>query len=415
MQNIKQIISELLSQKTRLFLTIFAIAWGCASVTSMLAIGEGLRTTFVRGMENSGPGLLIINAGESSKSYAGTQPGRWVKLTKQDLQSIKSANIGIKSISPAVTFNTELKYKTNTGNRSAENAVMPNYAQLKSITTVAPGRFINNNDIKTKARVVVIGNKTADFLFKNDKTPVGKFVYMDSWPFKVIGITKDKLEFYSSGMPAAYSVYIPMSTYQAMTDNRTFSQFNVLANNPADNQKVSDKIRAIIAKNHGVDPTDPQIINSIDSYAAQSQTSDFMFGMQIFLGVIGGITLAVAGIGIANVIFASVHSSTQQIGIQIAIGAQTKHILLHYLLESIIVTTIGGVLGIVVSYLIIFAGSHINFHSQFADMLGNPKPEMSIGVLISVIIVLGITGLLAGFFPARKAAMIDPAEALRHD
>jgi putative ABC transport system permease protein len=200
-----------------------------------------------------------------------------------------------------------------------------------------------------------------------------------------------------------------------MSHQQDYSQFLVLANNPNKNHAIGEKIRAIIAKNHGADPSDPQIINSIDSFAAQNQTSDFMLGMQIFLGLIGGITLAVAGIGIANVIFASVHSSTKQIGIQIAIGAQTKHIVMHYLLESIIVSSIGGALGIILSYILVFISSHINYHSQFAKMLGNPKPEMSLGVLISVIIVLSITGLLAGFFPARKAAMIDPAEALRHD
>ena len=207
MQNFKQIISELLSQKTRLFLTIFAIAWGAASISSMLAIGEGLRTTFVRGMENSGPGLLIINSGETSKSYAGTQPGMWIKFSKHDLQTIQAANIGIKAISPTISFDTHLSYRDNSENFAADNAVTPNFARLKAITVQHPGRFINNTDMQNKSRVVVLGDKVYDFLFKNQQTAIGKFIYIAQWPFKVIGVTNSKVEFYSFGMPSAYSIY----------------------------------------------------------------------------------------------------------------------------------------------------------------------------------------------------------------
>ncbi len=170
-----------------------------------------------------------------------------------------------------------------------------------------------------------------------------------------------------------------------------------------------------IALKYHCDPEGKNLVNFTDSYKVQQKTNQLFIGMEIFLGIIGGINLIIAGTGLANVMFMSVHRATREIGIRMAIGAKMRYILFYYMVEALMVTFIGGIIGLLAAFSFRSAIYNLSAQQQFFKSLGSPKPILSFLVVVIVMIFLGVTGLLAGFFPAKKAASIHLAEALRHE
>jgi len=414
MISINHIYKEMLTQRTRVLLIIIAVAWGTASITGMLAVGEGLRVTFGKAMAGVGKGIVVVNSGQTSTSFQGIGKDISLNINKQDLENFKEVVKHAKAIIGVYSFSANFAYKGKQ-TYASPRAVTPNYSNIRNIKTQAGGRFINNLDMQDHQRVIVLGNEIAKNLFKPGENPIGKTILLGSWPFKVIGVMQKKLQLFNYETPDAYQAWIPASTYETLTNAQHYSQLIVLPTAAEYIPQIEKTMRTVFANNHHLDPNDKQILHFGDVADIQKKTNSLFFGMQIFLGLIGSITLIVAGVGIANVMFISVNRATREIGIRMALGARSYHILLHYVIEALITTLIGGIVGIILTQGIIFAIKKIPMHSPMLNYMGNPQPVLSMGVLIAVVISLGIIGLLAGFFPAHKAAHIEPAIALRHD
>lgn len=410
---LRQSLKEIWSQKTRFWLTILAVSWGTLSICSMLAVGAGLRQTFTQAVQNNGDKILIIRGGISSIASPGRSIGTPVTLTPDILDAIKKKTPGIEHISGAYdAFGPRLRHGSLESKWYSPQAVNAIDSSLYRIKIAAGGRFINPLDNKNKRRVVVLGKNIAKQLFKPSQPIIGQNIYLDHWVFTVIGVTQNKIQF---GQGDQNKIWIPKQTYEMLTHKKNVDYITLVPKNPENNPQLILSIKRIIANTAHLDPNDPSIISTQDLYARQKMVSIVMLGLQIFLGLIGGITLMVAGIGIANVVFASVKQSTRRIGIQMALGAKRWYILRQYLLESLLVTTIGGTIGILIITILIKVYQHFPPHNPFSRFLGNPVPILSPGVLVTVIVCLGLTGAIAGWFPARRAANIDPAKALRHE
>ncbi len=406
---------EMLSQKSRLFLTLFAVAWGTASIAGMLAVGEGLRTTFGHAMANAGPGLLYISPGKSSVGYQGIPANTPTYITPDDLQVARQSVPHIKTIIGEYEFSgMKLTQQNHKAMYYSGRAVTPSYSQLRAINTITPGRFIDATDMQQRRRVMVLGQQVAKWLFPHGNA-LGKMVSLDHWPFEVIGVAAKKIQMSSFGPSDDYQVYIPQTTYTSLSQDRHMTDWLILAKQPNDNPTIEKDLRHLIALRHGFNPNDPGIVSSTNMYEYQQQTNRVFTGMQIFLGIVGSITLLVAGLGIANVMFVSVRRATRLIGVQMAMGARGIHILMHYLLQSLMVTLTGGVIGIAGASIIIWIINRIPIHSDVFEMIGKPHPILSWGVLLSTIVVLTLIGLIAGYLPARKAASINPVEALVYE
>lgn len=409
----REIIQELFYEKTRIILTILAIAWGTFAIATMLAIGEGLRLDFTKLMESAGHNLLTITAGSSSKEYRGISRNTPVNLTKSDLGEILALpNVVVAT--PQYSFASSLSYQTKKIGAQLL-AVASDYFNIHQIKLVEGGRFINSIDVNDRKMVAVLGSEAADLFFPDHDQAIGKTVLIADRPFTIIGVMAQKSQLMATEMPYAHMNWIPASTYEMLVNPQVISNISLTYSNPKMLSQTRQQIQNIIAMNHGLAPDDESIINFTDLAKEQQQINSFFVGMQVFLGIVGGLTLLVAGVGIANVMFASVKRATQQIGVRMAIGATKRHILEHYIIESLVATALGGAIGIIMTVLFVYAIDMIPLHGKLIEAIGKPQPVLSFLVLGIVVLILGIVGFLAGLFPALKAAKVDPAEALVYE
>lgn len=408
-----QILKELFTEKVRMVLTILAIAWGTFAITSMLAIGQGLRVDFVQAVANSGKNLLTVEAGATSQPYKGLAANTALHLTKQDLNNIQHGVNNIIAISPVYNAGDTIRYQDKSSHTNIL-AVNPNYSSIHEIATQPNGRFISPFDTNNQSAVIVLGLQTAKELFPNID-PVGKFVTINNQPFKVIGVMQAKAQIAATQAPDKFNNWIPAATYKVFANPTAIDSFSLTYKDVTQLAETKQQIRKIIAMHYNVNPNDKNIVTLTDLASRQQKIDHFFLGMQIFLGIVGALTLLVAGVGIANVMFASVSQATHNIGIRMTVGAKTYQILFYYLFEALLATAIGGIVGFIMSWFLVYGISHIPMHGKLIEAIGKPIPILSLSVVLTVIIVLGIIGLLAGFFPALKAARIDPAEALRYE
>ncbi len=403
---------EMLAQKRRLLLTIFALAWATTAIACMLAIGEGLRVNFGNTMAASGKNLLIVFGGQTSRAYQGSSINQTINLTQQDFNNIQQALPNI-NITPEYMFNSPSQFGDQTNNLSI-SAVNPDYANLRNIQVQTGGRFIDELDNQNARRVMVIGVDLAKQIF-GAVNPINKILLLSGQPFQVIGVTKPKAQLSSYMMPDNYMAFIPAHTYIALANPQIISDFVIVPNNTGDMAAIKQQVRQLIANAHQVDPTDPSIIYLQDTLKQQQATQRVFGGMQWFLGAVGVLTLIVAGVGIANVMFISVQRATREIGIRMAIGARTYHILSYYLVEALLTTAVGGMVGIILAKGIVYSLTLIPLNAPIFRWVGKPQPILSWELIFIVIGILSVIGFLSGFFPARKAANINPSEALRYE
>lgn len=414
MNAIKYIFKELFSERTRIAMTILAIAWGTASITIMLALGEGLRITFGRSMRGQGNGILIVRNGQTSKPYAGMPEGRPIRLDPQDLQAARDNIPEIHLLSGEYDTWRPMSYGEN-WRTGRIGGVDPDFGEMRNIFAQPGGRFINQNDIKLRRRVIIIGPQVAEELFGKDIDPVGKYMDLDGHPFLVIGVMAKKYQTSSYGTPDRDGTWIPSATFRTMYGNRYYSNWVGKPHRPEQMESMKKSILELAALRHGADPEDDEIIRFWDTQEMQQTSGNVFYGLQTLLGIIGGLTLIVAGVGIANVMYVSVSNATRDIGIRMAVGARDYQILSQYVLEGLLATAIGGTLGLLASAAVVAAVGQIPMNGEFFEYVGKPVPILSTTVAILVVTVLGIIGFMAGIFPARRAARVEPAEALRYE
>lgn len=408
-----QIFKDLFKEKTRIVLTILAIAWGTFAIASMLAIGEGLRLTFASTVTNSGNNLLNVTADKTSKTYLGLPSNANINLDKQDVYTItKLPNVLI--VDPQYIFNKKFIYKSKVISKEIM-AVTTNYATIHQNSVRPEGRFISLLDIQQKNAVIVLGVKTAEDFFPHGQNPVGKYIIVGNKPFLIIGVMQHKPQIVSHESPDEFSNWIPISTYELYTNPKIIDSIDIVYKESSLLPKLKQQVQETIAANHGADRSDTNIVDFTDYAKQQEQINNFFLGMQIFLGIVGALTLLVAGVGISNVMYASINRATHEIGLRMAIGAKTYQIIFHYISEALIATFFGGIIGLSLTSLLVNGLRSITFKGDLINAIGQPKPILSLLVIGIVVLILGIIGFLAGLFPALKAAKIDPTEALSYE
>jgi putative ABC transport system permease protein len=400
-------------QKKRAVLTIASIAWGAVSLLLLLAFGQGLREQLTVANRGMGDGIAVLWASETTKAWQGLPPGRSIRFLPEDPALLRErVPLLDGAIGEFVTWGTNFTYGKKTVNAQLIGTEA-DYGRLRNHVPVPGGRFLNDEDITLRRRVVFLGGELSHDLF-GDADPVGKQMLINAIPYTVIGVLEKRLQMGTYGGPDKNHAVIPITTFQAQIGRKYLANLVVRSADPKMMKTALDEVQKVFAAKYGFDPEDTRVIRTWDTVEGGKIMRNILLGIQGFLGIIGGLTLMIGGVGVANIMYATVKERTREIGVKMALGARPSWITGPLVLEGLAYTVLGGLLGLLFSMVIIIGLGFIPTEGNEAlQFLGRPTLSPAVGAIAAG--VLGAIGLFAAYFPARRAASIDPAQTLRYE
>ncbi len=408
---IREFIEDLKTQKTRAFLTTVAISWGIIAVTMLMAFGEGLSFRMREGLLNAGDRIIRVYSGQTTKKWEGLPIGRRIRLKTEDCKVIEKNIPQVSVAIPGLGTWVRLKVGEKIASTFMEG-VYPDFEFLRRTYHAAGGRFLNSKDLQERKRVVFLGQEIATEMF-GKPDPIGETIEINGLPFKVIGTMPKKLQTSMNNGPDDRRAIIPYTTYKNIFGDQYVHEMIVKPTRAEYGMFVEKEIRRVLGKKYQFDPEDERALPMWNFIENEKQGAKVFRGINIFLAVIGSMTLIIAGVGVANIMFVVAKERTREIGIKRAVGARKSHIIFQFIFESLLIAFIGGSIGLLVSLGIIKLMWMMP--GQDGAMAFLSRPILSSSVLTVSIFLLAMIGLLAGFFPARKAASVDPVEALRYE
>lgn len=406
-------IGDLKTQKLRAFLTFSAIAWGTIAVVLMLAFGEGLKRTMLTGMLNAGDKVFIVYPGRTNLPHEGLPRGRPIRLTEDDrdflLRTVPDLDMAsVSYMRFGVTYQNADQRVVN-----LLEGVTPEFEEMRRMYPVAGGRFVNTRDVEQRRRSIFLGDTLAQRLFGGE-SGVGRTVLVDGLPFTVVGTMQSKMQTSMNNGPDSHRAVIPAATFRTIYGNRFVNNIVVRPRDVTRAESTKREIYEALGRRHGFDPEDSRALGIWDFVEQERVSRKIFLGIQIFLGVIGGMTLFVAGVGVANIMYVVVHERTHEIGVKLALGARKRHIMSQFIFEALTISLAGGLFGLAVAAAVVLGVDGMPSNgNQAMEFLANPKLSWPIGWL-TVGILAGI-GLISGILPARRAANLDPVESLRYE
>jgi len=408
---LREFLQDLKTQRTRAFLTLLAITWGTIAVVLLLAFGEGLGTQMLAGLTNAGNRIMILYGGETGMQFEGSPKGRRIRLVEEDAEMLQRAIPAIDMISPQYRRFVQLRYGRIATNTECEG-VNPLFEEMRRMYPASGGRFLSPPDVDQHRRVLVLGAEIAGEIF-SEEDPIGKILLLEDIPFTVVGLIQEKLQTASNNGPDSRRAIIPYSTFRTMFGNEHVNSLVVRPRDPELQEAVKKEIFRVLARRYHFHPEDERTLFIWDFIEAEKVSRKVGIGVSIFLFAVGFLTLLIAGVGVANVMYVVVKERTQEIGIRLAVGARRRHILMQFIFEALLIAFIGGAIGMLFSWGVVSGVRLLPANDGPMQFLG--RPILSPTIMIVTAGILAAVGLLAGFFPARKAASLDPVESLRYE
>ncbi len=401
-------------QQKRMTLTVAAIAWGTIAIVLLLSFGEGLKRSLQAGQHGLGEGIVIVWMGETSKPFSGLAQGRPIRLRPEDVDLLTAS---VPEVSGACGEMTSWQTPMTRGRTTLNKRVTgtsPLYGELRVHYAQPGGRFIDGRDMVEKRRVVFLGDQLKHELF-GESEAVGQAVLIDQAPFTVIGVMQPKKQMGMYGGPDADHAIIPLTTFEAFFGRQKLTNLVFKPARPELTAVAKRRFMEVMGEEYRFDPTDERALGLWDTMKGQRTMSAITTGIELFLGIIGGLTLLIGGVGVADIMYAVVKHRTREIGVQMALGAGRSTIIGPLVLESLFLTSLGGAIGIGIGFSVVqvLAWVHGKVTSEALDFLGSPT--FSLPIALTTVALLGTIGLLAGYFPARRAVAIQPAAALRYE
>lgn len=406
MSLITHFIDELRAQRLRTALTIMGITWGTVAVVVLLSFGTGLERQMRKNAAGIGDGLVIMSGGRTTKSFAGFPEGRRVRLVEDDAELLRREVPQISMISPEYgSWDARVRVGTSSANPYV-TGVIPEYAEFRNIIVQHGGRFLNDLDVQQRRRVAVLGDELDSLLF-NKQPSIGRQILLNGVPFTIVGVMQHKTQNSSYNSRDQDRVFIPTTTHKAMFNGRYVNNIVFALKDPALSKEAQKQVNEVLARKYKFDPTDDDALGMWDTTEEQKFFKYMFLGFNIFLGVVGAFTLAIGGIGVANIMYIIVRERTREIGVKRSLGARRSDIMSQFILEAFVIVGFGALLGFVISFALVKVASLMPIEEQVGI------PTISPVVAITTISLLGGIAFLAGLFPARRAAHLDPVECLR--
>ncbi|WP_440485745.1 ABC transporter permease [Segatella hominis] len=409
-QNLFKIaIRAIAANKMRSFLTALGIIIGIAAVITMLAIGQGSKASIKANIAEMGSNMIMIHPGADMRGGVRQDASSMETLKQTDYDAIKDECNYISAISPSVSSNGQW-INGNNNTQSSIYGVNQDYLTIRQLK-IADGEMFTDSDIKTAAKVCVLGQTVVDYLFPDGSDPVGRVVRFNSIPFRVIGVLKKK-GYNSMGMDQDDLVLAPYTTVMKRILAQTYlSEIVCSAITEEASEPAQDQITQILRRTHKLKDATDTTEGDDDDFNIRSQEeissmmNSTMSTITILLGSVAGISLIVGGIGIMNIMYVSVTERTREIGLRMSVGARGIDILNQFLIEAILLSVTGGIIGVIL-------GVSISVSlQQFAHVATQIEPWS----IIMSFAVCTFTGVFFGWYPAKKAARLDPIEAIRYE
>ena len=396
-------LRALANNKLRAFLTMLGIIIGVASVIAMLAIGQGSKKSIQQQISEMGSNMIMIHPGAEMRGGVRQDPSAMQTLKLENYEKLSEECTYLSGISPNVSSSGQLVAGAN-NYPSSVSGVSMDYLTIRQLT-VEQGEMFTENDIRTAAKVCVIGKTIVDNLFPDGSDPIGKVIRCNQIPFRVIGVLKSK-GYNSMGMDQDDVVLAPYSTVMKRLLAQTYLSgifASALTEDMTD--EAVDEITTILRREHKLKETDDDdfTIRTQQELSSMLNTSTDL--MTTLLACIAGISLVVGGIGIMNIMYVSVTERTREIGLRMSVGARGVDILSQFLIEAILISITGGLIGVII-------GCGASF--MIKTIAHWPVFIQPWSVLLSFL-VCTVTGVFFGWYPAKKAADLDPIDALRYE
>jgi putative ABC transport system permease protein len=403
---LRDLVWDLGHQRLRTSLTVLGIAWGTVSVVVLLAFGVGLERQTIKRFHGLGDRIVLLFGGRTTKPWEGFADGRRVRLREEDVGVLQKQIPDIVQISPEYSARN---LPVHVGRHSANpniTGVYPVYSHLRNVIPAPGGRFIDELDEAQRRRVAVLGNELDSLLF-GDEPAVGRQVYVGDTPFRVIGVMMPKQQNSSYNQRDKDRIFIPASTHRAVIGNQHISNVVYRTRDPRLTKGVQKRVYEILGRKYKFDPTDKDALQIWDTSYWETQFSYLFLGFNMFFAIVGCFTLSVGGVGVANIMYIVVRERTREIGIRRSVGARSRDILGAFFAETFAIVGLGALAGLALSVGIVKLLGLV----PMQEFVGTPV--ISTPVLAITVTLLGLIGFAAGFFPARRAAALDPVECLR--
>ena len=396
-------VKALSNNKLRGFLTMLGIIIGVASVITMLAIGQGSKRSIQTEISEMGSNMIMIHPGGDRRGGVQLSADDMESLKLRDLEDIQSKTRYVTYVSPAVNSAGQAVYGAN-NTPTTVYGVNLDYLDIRRYK-VADGDVFTEHDIKTAAKVCLVGQSVVDELFTNGENPVGKVIRFGTIPFRIVGVLESK-GYNSMGMDQDDLIIAPYTTVQKRILAITHLQEIVCsALSEAYTDDAIDEITDILRTNHRLKADDDDDFSIRSQQELSSMLTSTTDMMTVLLAAVAGISLLVGGIGIMNIMYVSVTERTREIGLRMSIGAKGRDILAQFLIESILISVTGGLIGVVFG---VGAALVVNIAAAFPIYIQPWSVFLSVAVCT-------LTGVFFGWYPAQKAAMLDPIEAIRYE